>query len=439
MKSGPIFSANPMEPIERMRERYACFQKCEDLLNRAESGKRKLTAAERAEYDAADARIAEITKYLEREGVIGPDGEMLHRGPGAAALVPDGGGGAGDGVLNLRNAETGEHIPSMALHEGARVRGFLREQMRGAMDVEPFALGGLIRGLATGRWDGFESVKERAAGVAPDVSGGFMAGESLFPQIMELAVGASIFGKTGIRLVLMPSETLLIARQVSRPSAGWVAENNTIPLATDPTFDAIRLRSKKLAIRYAISRELAEDASNAAEIIQQGLSLAMAEELDRVLAYGSGTGEEPLGVFNTPGIETDATAEALDYETFLDAIAAIEDNHGAAATLVMPPSMKNWLAKLRDGNQVFLAAPADYTALKRFVSSRLSTGQALLGDFGKIVLGTRSAMRVEISTQAGEHFEKDQIGIKLTWRGDVGVLQPEHLCAISNKTDPSAT
>ena len=50
MKSGPIFSANPMEPIERMRERYACFQKCEDLLNRAESGKRKLTAAERAEY-----------------------------------------------------------------------------------------------------------------------------------------------------------------------------------------------------------------------------------------------------------------------------------------------------------------------------------------------------------------------------------------------------
>ena len=61
------------------------------------------------------------------------------------------------------------------------------------------------------------------------------------------------------------------------------------------------------------------------------------------------------------------------------------------------------------------------------MSKQLADSQACLGDFTQILFGVREAVQVEVSSEGADTWEKDQVEIKIRWRGDVQLAQAAHL------------
>ena len=74
---------------------------------------------------------------------------------------------------------------------------------------------------------------------------------------------------------------MIMARIAKDPTFELVAENAQIP-DSDINFDQVRFYAKKIACLVRLSRELAEDAPNAATLIEETLGRALAVELDRM-------------------------------------------------------------------------------------------------------------------------------------------------------------
>jgi HK97 family phage major capsid protein len=75
----------------------------------------------------------------------------------------------------------------------------------------------------------------------------------------------------------------------------------------------------------------------------------------------------------------------------------------------------------------YAPAPDDVAALQRFTSNNVAAGELLLGDFRQIIVGIRSQARIELSTQADQAFDRHQVKVKLTWRGDLNAFHGNQL------------
>ena len=74
--------------------------------------------------------------------------------------------------------------------------------------------------------------------------------------------------------------------------------------------------------------------------------------------------------------------------------------------------------------------------LRQFTTTRLGDSQSLVGDLSNIIVGVRRDVEVAASALASESggggFGKDEALIRLTWRGDVAITRPTHLCKLTN-------
>ncbi|MCE9657787.1 MAG: phage major capsid protein [Burkholderiales bacterium] len=291
------------------------------------------------------------------------------------------------------------------------------------------SIGETVRAMITGDWSRAGEIKN-ALSEGIDTDGGYMVLPVVSSQLIDLARDASVVFRAGAQVVPMTTAELDLVRVTGDPAIAWVAENKAIP-KSQPTFGRLELRARKMACIVPLSRELAEDAPNAAAAIETLLSMAMAAELDRAALFGSGAGGEPIGLFNAEGVQSIGSIGALSYDDILDAIAMIEAANGTPNAYMLDAANKKVLAKQKDGQQMYLQAPADVASLQRLVTNKLSDAQGAVGDFREMLIGVRlGGVRIEISTQAGDAsgsaFTEDQLWIKARWRGDVGFAHPEH-------------
>lgn len=85
-------------------------------------------------------------------------------------------------------------------------------------------------------------------------------------------------------------------------SAQWIGEEKA-PTATKAKTGSVNANPKKVAIAGEITKELLMMAdSSFSRLWEQEFSLTVAEELDRVGLYGTGTEYQPRGIVQTPGI-----------------------------------------------------------------------------------------------------------------------------------------
>ena len=308
-----------------------------------------------------------------------------------------------------------------------------------AGDEPELSLAKSLRGYLTGEWDGAELERKAMASSAL----GAILPTPIGNQIIDLARNASTVIRAGAVTVPMTTATLKLARLTGDVTAGWYSEAGTIS-ESDGTLDSVTLTARKMACLVRINREILEDSAPGVDsIIRNSVAQAMALELDRIALVGTGTAPQPRGLQNVSGINTvTAVGTPADYGKMLDAVFAVRLANYEPNAIINSVRTQKTLSKLFtgiSGDKTPLMMPADYSALTRLASNQIPTNLgagtneslAFVGDFSQLMIGLRQNIIIEISNSAADVFEKDQVMLRATWRGDVQVTRATAFCLMS--------
>jgi len=179
-----------------------------------------------------------------------------------------------------------------------------------------------------------------------------------------------------------------------------------------------------LAALTRVSRVLLEDSGGLAEqIVENSLRRAVAQELDRVVLRGSGTGAEPRGILNTSGIgETTLSAAPTSWDPLIDAADELRAQNFEPTAVVVHPSVANVLHKLKDTTNRYIEQPSPVP--KILTTSSMPQKMVLLGDYRQAVLGVRVGFEARIATLRERYADFLQIGYLIYSRADVAVVRP---------------
>ncbi|OAB27856.1 phage major capsid protein [Paenibacillus macquariensis] len=328
----------------------------------------------------------------------------------------------------------------------------LKKEQRMADNAKPFivngekrqlSIGKYVRGIVTGNWKDAESEK-RAMSEGVLSSGGYMVPDLLSSQVIDLARNQARVIQAGAVTVPMESNKLTLAKVLNGPKVGWKAENATIVESNDTTLGAINLEAKTLVGMMRFSIELLEDAANIDSIISNELSASLSLELDRAALFGSGADDEPLGLYNTPGvqkIDMGANGAAIEgYNKFSEAVEYVRNVNGEATGIILSPRTAGAIDRLADSTGQPLKAPASYETLAKYSTNQVPLNQvkgtaknasvSLVGDWSQLLIGARTNLMLEASREAAGAFEKMQVVVRAYLRADIAVAKADHFVAI---------
>lgn len=146
-------------------------------------------------------------------------------------------------------------------------------------------------------------------------------------------------------------------------TAGWVAELAAKPEGTNMTLATVTANVFTAAGLATISNQLLADSNPSVDaLVIADLAKRLTALEETAFLAGTGTGQ-PLGILNTPGIgattatDATATAPATILDAILDAIAAVETNHGAPSAILMHPRTWTAILKYKPSAGAYLISP----------------------------------------------------------------------------------
>lgn len=202
---------------------------------------------------------------------------------------------------------------------------------------------------------------------------------------------------------------------------------------TKPSLDTLTLTAKKLIGLIHITDELIADSSIA--IVNYCTSLqvrAIRWQTEKEVIYGTGAGNQMLGIRNDPGINvvSRATAGTIKYTDLIDLESSLDENF-QDLTFLSRRANVNVLRKqidtvgqpvYHDGFTTFLGAQMvpqllGYPCIKtRNCLALGAKGDIILGDLGFYLWGVRADMTIDISN--APRFLYDETTIRVVMRQD---------------------
>lgn len=342
-----------------------------------------------------------------------------------------------------------ESGPVFELADGTRVRGFAHGQ-----DIAPAVASGTKASQgenAAGRVI-VDAVLGRALDTSQntqlDPSGGLFLSEQVSAQLIDQARAQSVLSLAGAVTLPIGGDTRII-RVDEDPTGAWQGTELSPLNSTRVKLGAVTLRPKTLGAVVDVSVQLMEDSANAAMTVQQVLAAALAQQLDRALFVGIEEGHPFTGVLSDPnvgrvsmGINGAALTNTTAYGAYLDALEKVETANGVPTVRIEHPRTKRALDGLVDSQLQPLRAPDAVAALQRLTSTQVPVDQThgsaenassvVFGDFVSafVILGVRSAFRVEVAREAGDAFENLGLKIRCWGRYDLAVGRPSHLAVL---------
>lgn len=297
----------------------------------------------------------------------------------------------------------------------------------GRPSVEGVSLGRMLCAKITGNWRHAQRERQYLAALSEDSDsgGGILVPIELGRQLIDKARAASAVLSAGAVTVPMTSDRLIMARVASDPAFAVVGENVSIT-EDNPTFDSIGFTAHKIAGLVKMSRELVADAPNMSQAIEDVLAKAFAAELDRLALVGSGS-NEPEGLELISGIGSTGSVGAIAWSDVHGAVTAVRALNHEPTGYVLHPTIAGDLDILTSGDGTNSAAlwqgpPPSLDDISRHVTTNATTALCFVGDWSRFALGIRQDPLIELTTEGGDAFEKHQVLIKLTWRGDFNTL-----------------
>lgn len=337
----------------------------------------------------------------------------------------------------------GYQLPLLARNQS------VREHMgrSGSSEYQNLNLGKFIKGAITGNWRNAE-LEQRAMSEGVLGAGGYMVPTPLAAELIDLSRNLSVLLEAGARTVLFDSQSLKIARVITDPVAAWKAENAAIT-KSDMAVDSVVLTARTLTALVPVSLELLEDAPNASAAITEALAAGLALELDRAGLLGSGAGSEPTGIFNAAGVQSISMgtngAALTNFSQLSQAVQKVWEANSRPTAAIYAPRTAGVLDRLADTTGQPMVPPPSFQELKRLVSNQVPVTQvqgtsgavascAFVGDFSKLIVGMRTNLTIQISSEAGDAsgsaFSSLQYWIRAHLRADIALTRPNQFVKV---------
>jgi HK97 family phage major capsid protein len=205
------------------------------------------------------------------------------------------------------------------------------------------------------------------------------------------------------------------------------AELETIPLS-DIDFTAASLHAYTITSRLQMSRELAEDAVNFANVVEGVLQQSLSAQLD-YFAINGGTNTKPLGLLQNTNISETGSIGAIDWNDVTAATTVLRSANHEPNAIVCAPSIHDALFNAETGDGVnaargWLEAPPTIRDKQYLHTTNCPTTSVIVGDFTNFIWGVRKGATIEVTSEGAEMFEKHGIQVKIVWRGDFVVVRP---------------
>lgn len=386
---------------ELARQRGDKIEQARGILNRAEKENREPTNAERGQFnkliDEADSLRLQIADAQSGES-LGRVTQMQTHDPMAEVegrLIPKNQSLAS----RYRNSATSERCNLAKMI--ARAAGF---------DVQDSA------------------AEAKMLSTSMDTGGGFAVPVQTAAEIVDLARSKSVVFQAGARILEMKSGKEVLPKLIEDFQGTWKPEG-AVCLPTEGVLGATNLNARTLMCWLPVSNELLQDAQNMDTFLRDALGDMMAVTMDKAFLVGSGAGEIPLGLFNSPDVTTTPPiGGSYSYDDRINSVGRIEAANYSPTATVCSIETQTFYRKLKDGEGRYIQ-PLDYLppvlATSSVTNSFGSGTQAMMctGDFSQLVVGLRLGLRIEILKEAAA--QRNQTVICAILRADMGLLRPK--------------
>ena len=294
-------------------------------------------------------------------------------------------------------------------------------------------LGGYLRAMVTGPRT---KAEQMALSGGTGGSGGYTVPEFLSAQLIDKFRPRMVCAQLGAQIVPLTGNngSYVFTKLLTDPTPEWRHELTTIA-KNEPTFGAITLTPRSLAVVVRCSRELLQDSLNIDRAIGDSLATAFALEVDRVGLFGTGAAAEPLGIVNEPGVNVESSVGTpASYDGILDSMKSIMiDNAPDPTGLVMSPREWRTYAGLVSGvdNQPLLKPPA-IGNLPFVPTSACTDGTMIMGHFPELAFGIRADMQIDVLKEL--YAETHEYGFVAHLRMDTAIFRPESFCVLTDVT-----
>lgn len=231
-----------------------------------------------------------------------------------------------------------------------------------------------------------------------DAQGGYNVPEE--KKGLDVAIrNASVMSKIGATWFGSAVGDISIPRY-SGSQVGWKGE---VSAATDGagTFSEVVLKPKRLTAYVDISKTfLAQDSNDAESILIRDLAEAIAEKFDKTV-FGSGTGttDEPAGLFSASGVVTGTDLSAVTYDSVLELESAVEEKNGTEFIFIANPKVKYALkgTQMASGLQMVWNA-GEVDGYKAVVSNSVESKGIICMNPRDLAVATWSGIEITVDT-----------------------------------------
>jgi HK97 family phage major capsid protein len=422
--------------IRRQRERMAeTKERLDELLTGVAERDGRMTTDERSQADQLTKTMREQGTELDR--LLEEEKRNL-----SEASARDG-NPASPEMIEVTTPEGRTRVPLLRPEDRLARRSY---NLPGGVRAQDLDLARYLRGCLIGDWRGADAERRVwQAGVGG--TGGFLLPEPLSDQVLDVARNLSVVVRAGARTIAMQWETLRVARQLSDATAVWRPESKELT-ESEPAMDEVKFEATTLGAVIRISRVLLENGSNAGAIATRAIAAGIATELDRAALFGHGT-EEPLGVFDTPGISgvnLGVNGAALaDYSAFSRAVQAIREQNLEPDGVVYSPRTSGELDRLvstLDGQP--LREPRSYSELRKLASNQVpnalthgtatDASAAIVGAWSNLWIALQRDLRIDYFSGSDSTVRKLETLVLGFIRADSLVVRPAGFCVITGIT-----
>jgi len=289
---------------------------------------------------------------------------------------------------------------------------------------------------AEGAFVPFASLEKRAntTATAPELVGTDHRADLYIGPLREALLARSL----GIRVLTGLRGNVTVPKYGSGLETGWVTEGQAVPEG-QMSFDGVTLTPKHVGGKTEMSRQLIQQSSPAIEqLVREDLSFLIARQIDRAIINGSGAAGEPLGILQTPGIQTiadlpDTWAEVLAMLEMLD---DVEIANGRWLTSAAVRTALASTEKVPGSGSGFLYDGGSLAGLPLSASKSVPAGTLILGDFSQVMLGVWSEVDILVNPYAEPAYSRGGVQVRAMATVDTAVRHPEGFVVASEAVAP---
>ncbi|TXI61976.1 phage major capsid protein [Mycolicibacterium mageritense] len=256
--------------------------------------------------------------------------------------------------------------------------------------------------------------------------------QPLEAQSVVLSSGVRIFDSAGV---------LRVPKLTGSSAIGFVAENDAIPDTHSTTFDEVVLMPTERSSLKVIERFSRESVRQSVigldAVLKARLVKVVGDALDNALLAGAGTSNSIKGIINQTGVET-GDFDAADPDTILDGIAALNANEVTPNRIFVSGADFSALRKIKEAtaSKRYLLQPDPSREAGQMlfnvpitVTNKLAAGKAIIADMSTVAVVRDTAPSITVLSE--RYAEYDQLGLRVTTRYDLGLLQPEAVAVLT--------